>query len=139
MMRRAQGEEGNATVEMVLLAPVLLALLALVVAAGRILTIKSDVEALARETARSASQASSAEDAFAIVQVRKTDVAAELGLDPARLNLRTDVGDFERGFPMSVRATYQVLLDDLPAFGLFPGSFEISARHVEIVERFKSR
>lgn len=132
-------EEGNAAVETVLLAPVLLAILAVMIAGGRILSTRSAVESLARETARSASQAVDAHHAYLIVHDRGRDLASEMGLDPERLEVVADLGSFARGEPMSVTATYHVRLADLPAFGLFPGSFEVSARQFEFVERFKSR
>lgn len=132
-------EEGNAAVETVLLAPVLLAVLALMIAGGRILTTRSAVESVAREAARSASQAVDAEHALQIVDVRTRELASELRLDPSRLTVKTEVGSFARGEPMTVTAIYQVRLSDLPAFGLFPGSFEVSAKQMELVERFKSR
>lgn len=138
-MRRLRSQSGNATVEMVLLAPVLLALLALVVAAGRVLAIRSAVESVVRESARSASQAPNADRAFSVIQMRAEEVAAEMDLDPGRIVVQADLGEFVRGAPMRVSATYRVRLGDLPAFGLFPGSFVLSAQHVETVERYKSR
>lgn len=138
-MTRLRREEGTATLEVVLLTPLLIVLLALILAAGRLIAIRSAVEVVAREAARSASQASSADGALDIANARANEVASEQSLDASRLEVRTEIGDFTRGTPMTVRVNYQVLLDDLPAFGLFPGSFELSARHVEIVEKFKSR
>lgn len=138
-MRRLRSHSGSAAVEVVLLAPVLLALLALIVGAGRVVVIRSAVESVVRESARSATQASNAEHALSIVESRSDEVAAEMGLDPARMVVRADLDDFSRGAPMVVSATYRVQLNDLPAFGLIPGSFVLSARHVETVERHKSR
>jgi Flp pilus assembly pilin Flp len=138
-MKRFRNEDGSAAVEFALLAPLLLALLALVIAVGRVITIRSAVESISREAARSASAAQTAEAALNTAQARADQVAGELELDPARLDLETNIGEFTRGSPIEIRATYKVLLDDLPAFGLFPGSFDVSARHLEIVERFKSR
>lgn len=138
-MRQLRSQSGNATVEMVLLAPVLLALLALVVAAGRILVVRSSVESVVRESARSASQAPDADRALSIIQTRAEEVAVEMDLDPRRIAVQADLGEFARGTPMRVSATYRVHLEDLPAFGLFPGSFLLSAQHVETVERYKSR
>lgn len=132
-------EEGGATLEVVLLTPLLIVLLALIIGAGRLISIRSAVEAVAREAARSASQAPSADSAFDIANARANEVASEQTLDPSRLRVSADIGDFDRGSPMTVRVNYSVRLDDLPAFGLIPGSFELSASHVEIVERYKSR
>lgn len=132
-------DDGNAAVELVMLAPALLLLLALIVGAGRILSTKSSVETVAREAARSASQASSAEAARAEATARAAEVAAEFNLSDSQLSVETDPGSFERGTPLSVRVHYKVRLSDLPAFGFIPGSFNVTARHVELAERFKSR
>lgn len=138
-MRRFRSQSGSAAVELVLLAPVLLALLALVVGAGRVVMIRSAVESVVRESARSATQASNAEHALGIVESRAREVAAEMGLDQSNIVVRAEIGEFSRGEPMTVSASYLVQLSDLPAFGLIPGSFNLSARHVETVERHKSR
>lgn len=53
--RRRQGEDGNAALELVILAPVLLALLGLVIAAGRTSIAQGSVDAAARDAARQAS------------------------------------------------------------------------------------
>lgn len=138
-MTRLRSQSGSAAVEVVILAPILLALLALVIGAGRVVTIRSAVQSVVRESARSASQASNIEEALGIVESRAREVAAETGLDPDRVDVEAELKEFSRGEPMVVSASYRVTLSDLPAFGLIPGSFALSARHVETVERYKSR
>lgn len=125
--------------EVVLLTPILILLLALILGAGRLLSIRSAVEVVAREAARSASQAPTGEDALIVATARAEDVARENALDASRLHVDADIGDFDRGSAIVVRVGYLARLDDLPAFGLFPGSLQLSAQQVETVERFKSR
>lgn len=136
MIRR---DEGNASIELVLMAPVLLVILALIVASGRLLSTKSAVEAVTREAARAASQADNAESANDIAKQRAEDVSAELRLDVSRLRLDTKLGSFGRGAPLTVEVDYLLPLSDLPGFGLLPGSIQVSGRHTELIERFKSR
>jgi Flp pilus assembly pilin Flp len=136
---RLRSERGTAAIELALLAPVLLVLLATVVGAGRAVQTKSAVVAVAREAARAGSEASDASEARRLAQDRARQVAAGLGLDPGRLVISEDPGGFRRGEPYRVVVTYQVRLGDLPGLGILPGSFVISAEHSEIVERFKSR
>ena len=50
-----QADDGNAALELVILAPVLLALLGLVIAAGRTSIAQGSVDAAARDAARQAS------------------------------------------------------------------------------------
>lgn len=136
---RTRRDEGNAAIELVLVAPLLLALLAVVVAAGRLVSAKYGVEAVAREAARAAAMAQDPEAAEAIARERSREVSSEFGLEPSRLRLQTEIGSFARGGPLTVRATYAVPLSDLPFFGLIPGPLEVSSRQVDSAERFKSR
>lgn len=134
-----RSERGTAVVEMALLAPVLVVLMAAVVAAGRIVETKSAVLAVAREAARTASEAPDAASAQSAALSTAHEVAAGLGLDPARLALAQSPGAFGRGEAYRVSVFYQVQLADLPGFGILPGSLVLAAEHTELIERFKSR
>ncbi len=132
-------EAGNAAVEMVMVAPVLLLLIATIVAAGRIVSTKSALESVTREAARVASISSSSDLADTTARLRAEEVAEQLGLDSRRLRLEVQTGQFERGSPVTAAATYAVRISDLPTLGLLPGNFEITAKQVEITERYGSR
>ncbi len=136
---RAGRDEGSAALELVLIAPLLLVLLALVMASGRLVSAKTAVEAVAREAARAAAGAADTEAADSIARQRSREVASDFGLELSRLQVDTEVGSFTRRTPLTVSASYAVRLSDLPALGLIPGSLELSSRHVEYAERFKSR
>jgi hypothetical protein len=136
---KVHNERGTAAVELALVAPVLVLLLAAVVAAARVVDTKSAVLAVAREAARAASEAPDSAEARQAASERARQVAAGLGLDPRRLVISQDPGGFRRGEPYTVYVRYQVRLADLPALGVLPGSFVLSAEHSELVERFKSR
>lgn len=137
MTRRT--DRGSASVELVLIAPALLLLLAVVVGAGRVVSTKSAVLSAAREAARAAAAAPDAETAASVARMRANEVAAGLGLDPGRMTVSPESGSFARGAPYAVRVSYRVTLADLPAFGLLPGSFTVTARHAELTDRYKSR
>jgi Flp pilus assembly pilin Flp len=136
---RLRNERGTAAIELALLAPVLVLLLAAIVAAGRVVEAKSAVLAVAREAARAASEAPDASEARRAAAERAREVAAGLGLDPGRLVLSQDPGSFGRGGSYEVRVAYRVGLADLPGLGILPGSFVLSAEHTELIQRFKSR
>lgn len=132
-------EAGNAAVEMVMVAPVLLLLIATIVAASRIVSTRSALESVTREAARVASISSSSVLADTTARLRAQEAAEQLGLDSGRLRLDLQTGQFERGSPVTAAATYDIRISDLPAFGLLPGTFEVTAKQVEITERYGSR
>lgn len=132
-------DEGSATVELVMVAPALVLLLAVMMGAGRLVSTKSALEAVAREAGRIASDSTDADSARSGAQSRASEVVSGFGLEPDRLQVGVDTGDFGRGAPLSVTVTYPVRLADLPGFGLIPGSVAVSARHVEMIERYGSR
>lgn len=138
-MRRMRLEDGNAALELILIAPVLLLLLAVTVAAGRTVQLKLDVQSVARESARVASTASNAFEAERLARQRASEVASELSLAPQQLDIVIESGSFQRGTPIRVRASYRVQLADLPGLGLLPGTVELSSEHIEMVEKHGSR
>ncbi len=133
------GERGSAAVEASLVAPVLLVLVALLLAGGRLTSGQAAIRAVAREAGRSAVTAPSPSEAVDLGKVRGSDVAAGYGLDPSRLRISIDPGSFERGGDVHVRVTYNVELSSLPAMGLLPGSTWLRANHVEPIDRYISR
>lgn len=134
-----RSERGTAAVEMALLAPVLIVLVAAVVAAGRIVETESAVLAVAREAARTAADAPDAASAHIAATSTAAQVATGLGLDPSRIVVTQSAGGFGRGEPYRVSVSYELRLEDLPGLGALPGSFAVSAEHAELIQRFKSR
>jgi Flp pilus assembly protein TadG len=138
-MMTLRGERGTAAVELVLLAPVLVVLVAVVVAGGRIVETKSAVLSVAREAARAGSEAPDATTADDAALATAREVASGLGLDPTRLDVSQEPGGFRRGALYVVSVSYQVPLEDLPGLGVLPGSVVLGAEHAELIQRFKSR
>jgi Flp pilus assembly pilin Flp len=136
---RLRSERGTAAVELALLAPVLLVLVAVVTAAGRMVATKSAVLSVAREAARAAAEAPNAAAAHDAAVATAQQVAEGLGLDPARLSIVEDPHDFARGAPYEVSVSYQVSMADLPSLGLLPGSVTLGAEHAELIDTYGSR
>ena len=136
---RLRNEQGTAAVELALLAPVLLVLVAVVSGAGRVVETKSAVLSAAREAARAAAEAPNAAAAHDAAIATAQQVAEGLGLDPARLSIVQDPHGFARGAPYEVSVSYQVSMADLPGLGLLPGSVTLGAVHAELIDTYRSR
>jgi Flp pilus assembly protein TadG len=140
--RRGPTDGGNAALELVILAPVLLGLVGLVIAAGRISIAQGSVDAAARDAARQASialtptAARAAGDASARAALRRD------GLDCAP-SVMISTGQFSSipvGQPASVSATVSctVSLANLALPGL-PGSERLRASFVSPLDIYRSR
>jgi hypothetical protein len=144
--RRAQRQrrgtdDGNAALELVILAPILLGLLALVIAAGRIAIAQSAVNAAARDAARQASISLSPTAAEAAAQASARAVLRSDGVD-CMPSVVTDVSQFgtQPGQPAAVSATVSctVALADLAVPGL-PGSVRLRAFFTSPLDIYRSR
>jgi Flp pilus assembly protein TadG len=119
----ARGEAGSMAVELVLLAPVFVMFVLLVVAGGRYVTVRGDIEAAARDAARAASyerDPGSALDAARAVAGSST--RSDASCAPAAMT-----GDFAPGGTITVRLDCEVDLSGLGLIGL-SGSTGIEAR-----------
>ncbi|MGH2847732.1 MAG: TadE/TadG family type IV pilus assembly protein [Thermoleophilaceae bacterium] len=132
-------QRGSAAIEAVLVAPVLLALVALLIGGGRVTSAQAALAAVAREAGRVAVTAPTPEEAVAWGQMRAREVAAGYQLDPSRLRVSIRPGAFARGGDVFVEATYSVGLSDLPSLGLIPGAASLTATHVEPIDAHISR
>jgi Flp pilus assembly protein TadG len=134
--RPLAGERGSASIELVLLTPVLLILLLLVVAGGRLTGARGAVDAAARDAARAGTIARSPGDAR-----RDAVAAAEARLDEGSVSCRNltvdvDSSDFRAGGSVAVTVTCSVDLGDLTLLRV-PGTQDISAHAVEPVDAFR--
>lgn len=135
-------ERGSATIEMAVLAPALLAILGLVVVAGRVSTAGSAVEQAAAVAAREASLARDSRSA----QSAATG-AVRASLDGQGITCRTLTSDVDvEGFtvpvgqPASVRVhvTCAVPLADVAVPGM-PGTRVVTASMTSSIDRFRGR
>lgn len=139
---RRDGTTGSAALELVVLAPILLALLGLVIAAGRTSIAQSSVDAAARDAARQASIALTPAAAQADGQASAQAALAQDGLDcdpVVRINDR-QFYTVPVGEPASVSATVRctVPLSNLALPGL-PGSRTLIATFSSPLDIYRSR
>lgn len=135
--RLAADEAGSTLVEVALVLPVLLVLVAGVVMVGRVTHAQVAVQSVAREAARTVAVAPSEIDGLVAAQTRTHSVAAGHRLDPERLGVEIDAGGFERGGTVRVEASYTVSLADLPLFGAL--AVTVRSAHDERIETYRSR
>ena len=136
------GDIGSAALELVILAPVLLALLALVIAAGRISIAQGSVDAAARDAARQASISLTPTAAEAAGQASARAALRQDGLDcePVVLINVSQFTTTEPGEPASVTAIVRctVALSDLALPGI-PGSARLQAEFSSPLDVYRSR
>jgi len=104
-------------VEIVLLAPVMMAFMMLVVAGGRYVAVRGDIEAASRDAVRAASL----ERTEAAAQAVAVDTAAAQLEDVGRCQNAALSGNFVSGGTITVTVTCEVSYDGLGLIGL-PGS-----------------
>ena len=135
------GQDGSAALELVVLAPVLLALLGLVIAAGRTSIAQSSVDAAARDAARQASIAlsPSAAQTAGLASAQAALRRDGLDCDPV-ISIDTDGFSIPPGQPAVVSATVSctVPLSSLYLPGL-PGSHTMSFTFSSPLDVYRER
>lgn len=115
-------ERGSMTAEMVLVTPLLVMFLLLVVAGGRFVAVRGEVEAATRDAARAASLE---RDTTAALTSAEQTVSQSLGDRWNCLALDLDSLDWRPGGTVTVRLTCEVSYRGLGLIGL-PGSITIT-------------
>jgi len=135
MIRQGDRDDrGSAPVEVALIAPVFLALLMVVIYAGRVSQAQNEVQSAASAAARAASQASEATAAD-----RAEDVALD-NLNQAEItcapDVEVDLGNFQPGGSVQVTVHCTTSLGDL-MFLDFPTSRTLTATSTEVIDTFR--
>ncbi|MHB8449098.1 MAG: TadE/TadG family type IV pilus assembly protein [Mycobacteriales bacterium] len=135
-------EVGSFTLELAVLAPALLLLLAFVVAAGRVELAGGAIDAAARDSARAASLARTAPAAEAAALATARDFLASQHFDCRSLAVTVDTGGFSAplGTPAAVQVhlSCDVPLTDVALPGL-PGSKTLQATFSSPLDPYRSR
>lgn len=129
--RRSQ--RGSMAVEVVLMAPVMMAFVVLVVAGGRYVGVRGDIEAAARDAVRAASMAASSDAAIEVAN----DIAAASLQRPGDCRPAELSGIFAPDETITVTVTCEVSYDGLGLLGL-PGSATLTASSSAPVDRYRS-
>lgn len=142
-MNREQLEEGAASVETALLAPVLVLVLGLVIAVGSIALADQAVSRAAHSAARSASLATSPTDASSRIQSRLVDDLSQGGRSCSNLSVDVDPSGFhtQPGETSIVSATVTCTVpyaDIIHVPGL-PGTHTVTVRTTSPLDTYRER
>jgi Flp pilus assembly protein TadG len=137
--RRADSRDrGSAAAELVLITPVLILMLLLAVAAGRLVQARLEVDSAARQAARAASLAR--DPATAAADAVSTAQAALAGQDITcrPLNVSPDTSNFVPGGQVSVQVSCTVHLSDLSLLHL-PGTRTLTSTFASPIDIYRSQ
>ena len=116
-----RGDTGSSTVELVILAPLLVALLLFVVFCGRLVTAQLDLDAAAHGAARAASIARSVPAANADAQHTALETLAARGVTCGQPSVQVNTGGLRPGGVVTVTVSCRVPLSDLALISV-PGT-----------------
>ena len=135
--RRIRGEEGQAIAELVIVAPVLLIIIVLMVALGRVDSAQGDVESAARAGVQEAVVQADTGAAQAQATAAATNTLAGAGLTCPAPQITTDTSNFVAGGTVSVTVTCVTSLADVSVPGV-PGSKTLTASATAPIDEFRT-
>jgi Flp pilus assembly protein TadG len=142
LMSRGLRDVGSASLELVLWAPVLLVVAAVIVLAGRIAQATQAVEVAAAEAARAASAAGTHAQATARAKSAATAALSSAGLRCSSTSITVETSEWSRpaGTPARVSAQIgcRLGLSDLSIPGV-PGSKDVSATASSALDLYRVR
>lgn len=125
--RRAVRDDGSTTVEIVVLAPLVIALLCFVVGLGRIADARNQLTGATRDAARAASLASTPDGARTAARQAAAADLAGAGIDCGRFDVTVNTAQFRAGGAVTVRISCTTDLSAVAVSGL-PGHLTMDAR-----------
>lgn len=132
-VRRRHDERGSMAIEMVLLAPVLMAAVLLVVMFGRYVAVRGDIDAAARDAARSASMQASLSAARSEAH---SVVSASLDSQTSCSAVHVSPDNWRPGGTVRVRLTCRVSYDQLGLIGV-PGTTTVTAESTAPLDTYR--
>lgn len=130
-------ERGSASVELVLVVPVLVLIIGFIAFVGRLSSAQGDVQSAAGDAARAASLRGDPGSAEAAATAAAAATLADLDLSCEDLDVVLDASGFARGGAATVEVSCVVSFADV-ALGALPGSRTVTARVTEPVDGLRS-
>lgn len=135
-MNRRTVERGSASLELVLMAPVLILLMLFVVLVGRLGQARADVDRAARDAARAASIARTSDAAHERAAAAARATLADGGVSCRSMTVALDTGAFAPDGAVHATVDCNIDLADLSLLGV-PGSRTITATFTQPVDAFR--
>ena len=129
-------ELGSTAVEVAVVAPALVALLLLVVLAGRVAQADGDVRRAASAAARAASLRQEPADAERAAAETAAANLSSSGVVCARLDTVVDTSRFAAGGTVAVTLNCTASMADVSLLGV-PGQRTFTARSIEVIDRYR--
>jgi Flp pilus assembly protein TadG len=137
-VRRVRRDEaGSVATELVLLTPLLILMLLFVVALGRTVSARLEVDGAAAQAARAASIARDPSTATAMAQETATAALGSDGVTCGHLTVTTDTASFAPGGQVAVTVTCNVGLSDLTGLRL-PASESVSSTATSVIDVYRA-
>ncbi len=136
MTSRHRPDRGSASVELVLMTPLLVMLLLFVVAVGRLTAARGEVDAAARDGARAAANARTPGDAEHAALVAATATLRDRGIECAALDVGVDTTQYRADGYVEVTVSCAVDLHAAAGIG-FPYTQTLYGTFVAPVDRYR--
>jgi Flp pilus assembly protein TadG len=142
-VRPYRDDRGSAAIEAAVLAPALLALIAVAIVGGRIQVAGGAIETAAHDAARAASISRTAAQARAAAYTATDATLTQQGLHCTRLDVAVDTSGFAVpvGQPATVSVDVTCVVDfaDVVPVGALPGTKTLHARFTSVLDTFRTR
>jgi Flp pilus assembly protein TadG len=130
------GERGSIAVEVAILAPAFVALLLLVVFAGRVSEAEAEVRRAASQAARAASLRQDGTAAVSAAEAAVTANLADSGFICGELDVAVDTTALRPGGTVAVTVRCTADMSDIALLGV-PGSRTFMANAIEVVDTYR--
>ena len=137
LRRLRTGEDGSVATELVLLTPLLILMLLFVVALGRTVSARMEVDGAAAQAARAASTARDPATATAMAEQATTTALGSDHVTCRDLTVTTDTADFTPGGQVAVTVTCTVDLANLVGLRL-PASQSLSSTSTAVIDLYRA-
>jgi Flp pilus assembly protein TadG len=135
---RARSEQGSASLELIVLTPIFIIFLLMVVAAGRLVDTKIQVDQAVHAAARAASLSLTPGGADSAAQVAATRALSGAGITCSPMTVNTAIGGAAPGGTARVTLSCTVALGDVSGLGVFPGHETITSSFSSVIDTYRS-